>query len=105
MRKLIVPATSVFRAANGETPFSANGETPFSSFFDEDAAVNFEDADFAKISEMLCTDGDKRERFSGEDFGTGVGSSSVVALVKQDNPPPTLCFISLLGLEPPENQS
>ena len=84
---------------------AANGETPFSSFLVDDAAVNFDEADLAKISEMLFTDGERRERFSGEDLGMGMGSSSVVALVKQDSPPPTLCLISWLGLDPEGTKS
>lgn len=47
----------VFLAANGD----------FSSFFD---VANFAEADLAKISEMLFTDGDNSDLFSG-DFGTG----------------------------------
>jgi hypothetical protein len=50
---------------------------------------------------MLFTDGDKRARFSGEDFGigSGAGSSSVVELAKQDKPLLTRWRPSL-GLEP-----
>ena len=90
----------VFRPVNGETPFSENGL--FSSFFDtpDVAAENFAEADFAKISEMLLTDGERRDRFSG-DFGRTGWSSSVVELIKQDNPPPTFVLLSV-GLEPEE---
>jgi len=50
---------------------------------------------------MLFTDGDKRARFSGEDFGigSGAGSSSVVELAKQERPLLTRWRPSL-GLEP-----
>ena len=86
----------VFRPVNGETPFSENGL--FSSFLPEADAVNFADADFAKISEMLLTDGERRDRFSG-DFGRTGRSSSVVELIKQDNPLPIFVLLSV-GLEP-----
>ena len=66
----------------------AKGDTGLSSFLLE---ASLAEADLAKISEMLLTDGDKRDRFSGDDLGTG-GSSCRVELDKQDNPTPILGF-------------
>ena len=70
MAAFSLPVSSVaktdFRFSGACVFLAAKGD--FSSFFE---VANFAEADLAKISEMLLTDGDRRDLFSGDDFGTG----------------------------------
>jgi len=56
--------------------------------------LNLADADFAKISEILPMEGETRAFFSGDGFGSGSSSASVVELVKHENPLTDLTFDS-----------